>query len=142
MLYFGAVVALGVCVLCVVVDLLVMKVEQRLSEAFRKLLAAISEAKNLQKPLKNQGFLKVFGKRRFRSLESFRSLLELGFGRFLGLLWPLWGPFVALFGVLWALRRLLLGSAWGRFRCLLVQGWRLGCVSCVMSSIFRVMEAK
>ena len=47
-LYFDALVAFGVYVLRVVVDLLVMEVEQRLSEAFRKLLAAISEAKNLQ----------------------------------------------------------------------------------------------
>ena len=38
----------------------------------------------------------VFGKRRFRSLVSFRSLLELGFGAFLVLLWPFWGPLAAL----------------------------------------------
>ena len=45
----------------------------------------------------------LFGKRRFRSLVSFRSLLELGFGAFLVLLWPFWGP-LDLFGVLRALR--------------------------------------
>ena len=50
LLYFGALVAFGVYFLRVVVDLLVMQVEQRLSEAFRKLLAAISEAKNFQQP--------------------------------------------------------------------------------------------
>ncbi|MEM9123572.1 MAG: hypothetical protein AAGB03_09680, partial [Pseudomonadota bacterium] len=37
-----------------------------LSEAFRRLLEAISEAKNLQKPLKNQVFLYIFGKRNFQ----------------------------------------------------------------------------
>ena len=57
LLYFGALVAFGVYVLRVVVDLLVMEVEQRLSEAFRKLLTAIPEAKNLQQPLKIEGLL-------------------------------------------------------------------------------------
>ena len=53
-----------------------MEAKSKLSEAFRRLLAAISEAKNLQQPLKHRGFLYVLRKRRFRSLESFRSLLE------------------------------------------------------------------
>ena len=69
-----------VCVLRVVVDLLVMEVEQRLSEAFRKLLAAISDAKKPLNTNKNNGFCVLFGKRRFRPLESFKSLLEFGFG--------------------------------------------------------------
>ena len=102
-----------------------MAAKSRLSEAFRRLLAAISEAKNLQKPLKNLGFLKVFGKRRFRSLESFRALLELVFGPFLGLLWPLWGPLVALFGVLRALRGLCLGSFSVSFGALVAFGVRV-----------------
>ena len=105
-------------------------------------MAAISEAKNLQKPLKNQGFLKVFGKGRFRSLESFRSRLELGVGPILALLRPLWGSLVARFGVFWGFRGPFLGSVWGNVWYILVRWWRSGCVSCVLSSIFRVIEAK
>ena len=83
-----------------------------------------------------------FGKRRFRSLESFRSLLELDFGPFWVLLWPLWGPLVALFGVFWALRGPLLDSVWGIFLVYLVRWWGLERVSCVLSSIVRVLEAE
>ena len=99
-------------------------------------MAAISEALSLL------GFSMVFGKRRFRSLESFRSLFEIGVGPFLVLLGPSWGFLVALFGVSWALRGLLLSSVWGRVWCLLVRWWRLGCVLGVLSSIFRVVEAQ
>ena len=83
----------------------------------------------------------VFGKRRFRSLVSFRSLLELGFGAFLVLLWPFWGLIVALLHAMVRSKTLVFNRVAGCW-CFGVGWWRLGCVSCVWSSIFRVLEAK
>ena len=99
--YFGALVAFGVCVLRGVVD---FSCRGGQIEAFR----GVSEAsggrfggKKHSKTIENQCFLYVFGKRRFRSLESFRSLLELGYGQFYyscGPLGALLGLFLACFG--------------------------------------------
>ena len=84
----------------------------------------------------------VFGKRRFRSLVSFRSLLELVFGAFLVLLWPFWRASCGSFTCHGSLKNLGCSMFFTSFWCFGVPWWRLECVSCVVSSIFRVLEAK
>ena len=84
--FLGALVAFGVCVLRGVVD---FSCPGGQVEAFRGVSEAFGGHFGGQKPsntMEKQWFLYVFGKRRFRSLESFRSLLELGFGPILILL--------------------------------------------------------
>ena len=63
---FGALVAFGVRARRVVVDFSCHGGQSTVSETIRRVLEAISEAQNLQKPLKHLGFLHSLGKRRFK----------------------------------------------------------------------------
>ena len=109
---FSALVAFGVCVLRSVVGFRIVDAKWRIADVFRKLLAAISEAQKLHKPLKRQDFVYFF------EIDVLIARVpqmpfELGFGSFFVVLWPFWGPLVALFCVLRALRRaLVLVAAW------------------------------
>ena len=85
--FWGALMAFEVCVLRPVVDVSCLGGQV---EAFRGVSEAFGGHFGSQKPsntIEKPRFVPmVFGKRRFRSLVSFRSLLELGYGAFLGLL--------------------------------------------------------
>ena len=75
----------------------------------------------------------LFGKRRFRSLVSFRSLLELGFGAFLVLLWPFWGPLAALLHAMVHSKALVFYN--GICRCLVFRGGLVAFGVCVLRGV-------